>query len=165
MPHLTQDPNLAEKPDFALVVNDAVCQALTAVEQITREVIATRLTNTWDVDNSAKIVAWEQQLREDQEAEAKAMLAQEAADQLTLEECRKEKEAEKKEKEKKKLKLKDLATNKPICDTTQLRPSQFTIHKLEECDYVELHYFTLEGCTEVTKDNHTITVTGCYPIQ
>ena len=33
---------------------------------------------------------------------------------------------------------------------------RFTIHKLKERDYVELHYFTLEGCTEDLKHNHTI---------
>ena len=46
--------------------------------------------------------------------------------------------------------------NKPVQDTTQLRPSQFMIQKLEECDYVKLHYFTLEGCMEAAKQDHTI---------
>ena len=156
MPRLTQDPNLAEKPDFTSAAYDAVCQALATAEQITREAVATRLADAWDVDNNAKIAAWEQQLREDQEAEAEANLAQEAADLLALEERRKEEEAEKKEKEKKKPKLKGLAMNKPVRDTTQLRPSRFAIHKLEERDYVELHYFTLEGCTEAAKQDRTI---------
>ena len=82
MPHLTQDPNLVEKPDFASAAYDAVCQALAAAKQITREAVVTRLTNASDVDNNTKIAAWEQQLREDQEAEAEAILAQELADQL-----------------------------------------------------------------------------------
>ena len=98
MPRLTQDPSLAEKPDFTSAAYDAVCQALATAEQITREAVATRLTDAWDVNNNAKIAAWEQQLREDQEAEAEAALAQEAADRLALEERRKEEEAEKKEK-------------------------------------------------------------------
>ena len=156
MPRLTQDPNLAEKPDFASAAYDTVCQAPAAAKQITREAVATRLADTWDVDNNAKIAAWEQQPREDQEAEAKATLARELADQLELEQCRKEEEDERKEKEKKKPKLKDLALNKPVRDTTQLRPSRYAIHKLEERDHVELHYFMLEGCTEATKHNRTI---------
>ena len=156
MPRLTQDPNLAEKPDFASAAYDAVCQALAAAEQITREAVTTHLANTWDIDNNTKIAAWEQQLREDQEAEAQETLARELADQLELEQRRKEEEDERKEKEKKKPKLKDLASNKLVRDTTQLRPLRYAIHKLEERDYVELHYFTLEGCTEATKHDRTI---------
>ena len=150
MPRLTQDPNLAEKPDFASAAYDAVCQALAAAEQITREAVAACLANAWDVDNNAKIAAWEQQLREDQEAEAEETLARE------LEQRRKEEEDERKEKEKKKPKLKDLALNKPVRDTTQLCTSRYAIHKLDERDYVKLHYFTLEGCTEATKHDRTI---------
>ena len=52
--------------------------------------------------------------------------------------------------------MKDLALNKPVRDTTQLHPSRYAIHKLEERDYVELHYFTLEGYTEATKHDCTI---------
>ena len=75
MPRLTQDPNLAEKPDFTSAAYDAVCQALATAEQITREAVATRLTDAWDINNNPKIAAWEQQLREDQEAKAEATLA------------------------------------------------------------------------------------------
>ena len=63
MPRLTQDPNLAEKPDFASAAYDAVCQALAAAEQITREAVAARLADAWDADNNAKIAAWEQQVK------------------------------------------------------------------------------------------------------
>jgi len=156
MPCLTQDPNLAEKPDFTSGAYDAVCQALTMAEGSTREAVAACLSDAWDVDNNIKIAAWEQQLREDQEEEDEATCLREAAEQLESEEHRKADEAERKEKEKKKPKLKDLAMNKAVRDTTQLCPSRFTLHKLEDCDYVELHYFTLEGCTEATKHNRTI---------
>jgi len=36
-------------------------------EGSTREAIATRLSEAWDVDNATKIAAWEQQVAEDQE--------------------------------------------------------------------------------------------------
>ena len=38
----------------------------------------------------------------------------------------------------------------------QLHPLRYTIHKLDECDYVELYYFTLEGCTEAVKLDWTV---------
>ena len=68
-----------------------------------------------------------------------------------------EDKAEKKEKEKKKPKVKDFVTNKPVKDTTQLFPSHYAIQKLDEQEYIELYHFTLEGCTEALKIDHTIT--------
>ncbi|KIJ94650.1 hypothetical protein K443DRAFT_11944 [Laccaria amethystina LaAM-08-1] len=76
--------------------------------------------------------------------------------QHELEELRREEETEKREKEKKSPKVKDFVANKPVKDTMQLRPSHFAIHKLDECEYVELYYFILEGCTEAVRLDHTI---------
>ncbi|KIK07104.1 hypothetical protein K443DRAFT_88017 [Laccaria amethystina LaAM-08-1] len=156
MPRITQDPNLAERPDFTSGAYDAICTTLATAEDTTREAIATCLADAWDVDNNAKKDAWAVQLADDQEAEAEARLALETEEQNLQTERRKEEEAEKKEKEKKKPKLKDFVVNKPVKDTTQLHPSRFAIHKLEDRDYVELHYFTLEGCTEAAKQDRTI---------
>ena len=71
-------------------------------------------------------------------AAAEARLAHKADQLWELEELRKEEEMEKKEKEKKKPKLKEFVTNKPVGDTMQLHPLRYVIHKLDECDYVEL---------------------------
>jgi len=85
-----------------------------------------------------------------------ARLAREADQQHELEELRKEEEAEKKEKEKKRPKVKDFVTNKLVKDTMQPHPSRFAIHKLDKREYVELYYFTLEGCTEAVRLDRTI---------
>jgi len=126
------------------------------VEDTTREAIATHLANAWDIDNNTKEDAWAAQLAEDQEAEADTRHALEVEKQNIVAEHRKEEEAKKKEKEKKKLKLKDFVIDKPVRDTTQLCSSCFAIHKLKDHDYVELHYFTLEGCMEAAKQDCTI---------
>ena len=41
-------------------------------------------------------------------------------------------------------------------DATQLSPLCYTIHKLDKWEYIELYYFTLEGCPEATKIDCTI---------
>lgn len=156
MPRITKDPNLAEKPNFTSAAYRAICTALATVENTTTEAITTCLSEAWDVNNNTKKDTWVLQLAEDQEAEAVARHAQEEHKQNEQLECKQVEEAKRKEKEKKRPKLKDFIIDKPVWDTTQLRPSQFAIHKLKERDYVELHYFTLEGCTEATKQDHTI---------
>ena len=52
--------------------------------------------------------------------------------------------------------MKEFVANKPVGDTTQLCPSCYATHKLDEHDYVELYYFTLEGCMEAVKLDRTI---------
>lgn len=153
MPRLTLDPNLEVRPDFASPAYDALCNALAAAEGVDKGVIVTRLSDAWDVENNTKKATWEEQVRQD---EADATLARERELQLELEERRKEEETERKEKEKKKPKVKDFVDNKPVKDTIQLRPSRYAIHKLDEREYVELYYFTLEGCTEASKIDRTI---------
>ncbi|KIJ91422.1 hypothetical protein K443DRAFT_14413 [Laccaria amethystina LaAM-08-1] len=139
MPHITLDPSLEVRPDFTSTAYDTVCNALTTAEGITM-----------------KATAWEEQNRQDKINAAEARLAQEGFEQLKHEERRKEEEEEEKEKEKKKPKLKDFIANRPVTDTIQLHPSRYAIHKLDEQEYIELYYFTLEGCTEATKLDHTM---------
>ena len=156
MPRITHDPNLEARLDFNSAAYDAVCTALATAEHITKEAVATWLSDAWDADHNVRKAAWEEQLREDEAAEADARLAREADQQRELEELRKEEEAERKEKEKKRPKVKDFVANRPVKDATQLRPSRFAVHKLDEWEYIELYYFTLEGCTEAVRLDRTI---------
>ena len=156
MPRITLDPSLEVRPDFTSEAFDAICTALATAEGIEKEAVAAQLADAWDADNNTRREAWADQVREDEAAAAEARLVHEADQLRELEELRKEEEAEKKEKEKKKPKLKEFVANKPVGDTTQLRPSRYAIHKLDERDYVELYYFTLEGCTEAVKLDRTI---------
>ncbi|KIJ89442.1 hypothetical protein K443DRAFT_687279 [Laccaria amethystina LaAM-08-1] len=156
MPRITQDPSLEVRPDFTSAAYDAVCTALATAEGVEKEAVAARLSDAWDVDNNTRKMAWEEQLREDEATAAEVRLAQEENELREREEHRKEEEAERKEKEKKRPKLKDFVANRPVGDTTQLRPSRYAVHKLDEREYIELYYFTLEGCTEAVKLDRTI---------
>lgn len=156
MPRITQDPHLAEVPDFASDAYDVVGTALATAQNITKEVAIARLAEAWKTENDARKVEWNRQVREEEEAEAEARRAREEAEKAEREERRQEEEADKREREKKKPKLKEFVANKPVKDTSQLRPSRYAIHKLEEREYIELQYFTLEGCTEAAKFDRTV---------
>ena len=136
MAHLTLDPNLELRPDFSSAAYDALCTALAAAKQVNKGVITTCLSDAWDVENNTKKAMWEEQVRQDEVEVMDAVLAQEHQQQLELKECMREEEAEEKEKEKKKPKIKEFVANKPVKDTTQLHPSRYVIHKLDEWKYV-----------------------------
>ena len=157
MPRLTLDPNLEVRPDFASAAYDALCTALATAEHVDKGVIVTCPSDAWDVKNNAKKATWEEQVRQDEVEALDTALTQEHQQQLKLEKHMREEEAEKKEKEKKKPKLKEFVANKLVKDTAQLCPSRYAIHKLDEWEYVELYYFTLEGCMEALKIDCTIT--------
>ena len=106
MPRIPQDPNLEVRPDFASAAFDAICMALATVEGVEVTVVATRLSDAWDMDNNARREAWAEQERVDEADAAKARLTREADKLQELKEIRKDKETEKKEKEKKQPKLK-----------------------------------------------------------
>ncbi|EDR09983.1 uncharacterized protein LACBIDRAFT_325912 [Laccaria bicolor S238N-H82] len=156
MPRLTLDPNLEVRPDFASAAYDALCTALAAAEGVDKGAIVARLSDAWNVENDAKKATWDEQVRQDEAEEAEAELAPEREQQLELEERRKVEETERKEKEKKRPKLKNFVPNKLVGNTVQLRPSRYAIHKLEEREYVELYYFTQDGCMEALKIDRTI---------
>jgi len=156
MPRNTQDPNLEVRPDFTALAYDTVCTALAIAEGVAKEAVTACLSDAWEAENNAKKATWEEQVRQDEIAAVEVRHAQEEEEWLAREELRKEEEAERKEKEKKKPKLKGFVANKPVKDTMQLCPSRYMIHKLEECKYIKLYYFTLEGCTEATKLDCTI---------
>ncbi|KAF8152698.1 hypothetical protein K438DRAFT_1778439 [Mycena galopus ATCC 62051] len=66
--------------------------------------------------------------------------------------------AEKREADKKKPKLNGFDSSQGISDAIAPRPSVFTLRKLERFEYIELWYFTREGCddTAASAANRTI---------
>jgi hypothetical protein len=154
MPRITINPNLAEAPDFTLEVYTIARDAIAAQLNITTEAAAERLKEAWTADNEAKKQAWEQQeLADNEEA---ALRAQELEDQRRNEENQRNEQNETREIEKKKPKLNSFIANRPIPTAIKLRPSRFALHKLEERDYIELSYFTPDGCAEAATSDHAV---------
>src|SRR5258708_4152800 len=156
MPRLLVDPNLVDPPDFNTGVLTYARDAVAHRDNMTPEEAIIALTVLWTTENDARKVAWAQQLAEDREAEQVARLAQaEEAEALRQEREAAERE-EQQEREKKKPKLNAVSPNKPIRTAIIARPSRFALHKLEEFEYIELSYFTPEGCEEASRNEHTV---------
>jgi len=154
-PRITVNPNLAEAPDFTLEVYAIARNAISAQHNITAEEAADRLKEAWTNDNDAKKQAWEQQELADREEATRR--AQEEEDQHRNEELQRNDQNETRvEPEKKKPKLNSFVANRPIATAIKLRPSRFALHKLEERDYIELSYFTPEGCAEAATNDHAV---------
>jgi len=153
MPRITVNPNLAEAPDFTLEVYAVARDAIATQHHISPEEAAERLNEAWTADNNTKKQAWEQQELADRDEAAQR--AQEE-DQQRNKECQCNEQNETRELKKKKPKLNSFVANCPITTAIKLHPSWFALHKLEERDYIELSYFTPEGCAEAASNDHAV---------
>ncbi|KAL1739716.1 hypothetical protein HDZ31DRAFT_68658 [Schizophyllum fasciatum] len=146
--HITTDPSLESCPDFAAEPWEAVRQGLISASRTEEQAIAV-LQEGWERTHQARLVAWAEQTRLVQEAEEAAAAA------LAQEEARKkaEREAADRDKErgdagKGKNKLSDFDEDALAPDSFIPLPSAYARSKLDNQEYVELYYFTNEGCQE-----------------
>lgn len=156
MPRILLDPRLEECPDFASAPFEAVRNIIVAAQQVTAEQAAQTLTDAWTEAHDTRIAAWDQQLQEDRELQEQERRAREEEEERQRQEKAQEEEAERREKEKKKPKLNTFVAKQAISDSIQPRPASYAIKKLEDFEYVELWYFTEEGCLEATRSNRTV---------
>jgi hypothetical protein len=155
MPRITQDPNVAEPPDFdSQDFRDTRTPLATAEHSVDH--IINNLKATWTRLNDAKKAAWQLQIEADQEAENEALRIRQEFEQAVALEQQNLEETERRKKDKKKTKIKDFTANKPVGNVVTLRPSSYALTKLRDFEYVELHYFSTEGCTEAAKHDLTV---------
>ncbi|KAJ7124799.1 hypothetical protein C8R43DRAFT_898856 [Mycena crocata] len=158
MARITRNPELDLCPDFAGPVFQAAHDAIVAATQKTADVVISDFVASWQADWDAKKLAWDVQEKADQDARD---LAEKDARE---EEARKKAEldaelaAEQKEADKKKPKINDFDSNKGVGDAIAPRPSAYALRKLERFEYVEVWYFTREGCDDATAtaSNHSV---------
>ena len=155
MPRIDQDPTNVPCPDFAGPAYAAVRQIMLNNRQITNEQAAKQLTAVWNETHAQDVNAWNQQVQADMaEQEELTRLAEEEEARCQAEDER-EKEEERKEQEKKRPKINDFDESRMVADHVMPRPSQFAIGKLKSFSFVELWYFTDEGCAEVQVSSRT----------
>lgn len=148
MPRILQDPTNVPCPDFAGAGYAAVRQVLSNNGQVTDDQAIQQLTTAWNQTHELEVEAWNQQVQTElEEHQEQARLAAEE-ETRRQEEDQRLKNEEKKEQEKKRPKINDFDEGKTIADHIIARPSQFAIGKLKSFNYVELWYFTDEGCAE-----------------
>lgn len=157
MARIASDPAFDIQPDFSSPTFEGLRVHIIGGTQTTHDEVANELVTAWQQDRDLRVTAWKRQVDEDAELAADAARAvQKQADQehLCLEH---EAEAELREAEKKKPKINDFQTGTAIGDTLTPRPSQYAIHKLKSLKYVELWYFSPDGCKVTADDAKTNT--------
>ncbi|KAG0694561.1 hypothetical protein DFH29DRAFT_1072861 [Suillus ampliporus] len=161
MAHIASDLALDIEPDFTSVTFEGIRNRIIGNSQLTHAEAANELATGWQQDRDIRLAAWMQQTNEE------ALLALEAAQaehaRLEQERLLLEQEAENacKKTEKKKPKINDFKVGTSVGDTLTPRPSQYAIHKLKSFKYVELWYFSPDGCKE-TADKAKSLADGTY---
>jgi hypothetical protein len=127
-------------PNFASAHYDPL-HAIIVNTGATEEEALTQITGAWQQENEARREAWDLQIQEDQ-------VAQEETDRLVREIIQEEEDTTRREREKKRPKINDFDTGRSVGAFIAPHPSTYTINKLKSFDYIELFYFTREGCLD-----------------
>jgi hypothetical protein len=157
MPRIETDPNLQICPDFASDAFAAIREVLIAASDSTHEETAASLTASWEAQNAINKAAWAMQeegdalLREEQ-----ANLAREAQTALQAQ-LDKDAADELREAEKKKPKMHTFNATKSIGADVIQRPSPYALERLRKFEYIELWYFSSEGCNDAAQSQRSAT--------
>ena len=156
MPRILENPGLERCPDFMSPAFENLVETISVARLLPVQDIARELADAWKVTNDHQKAAWAVQEQEDLEAQDNAeQLAEEERENLRVQQQQLE-EAERREAKKKKPKIGDFDENKVVGDAIGRRPAAFAINKLESLDYVELWYFTPEGCAEASENQRAV---------
>ncbi|KAG1796526.1 hypothetical protein EV424DRAFT_1333886 [Suillus variegatus] len=150
MARIASDPMLDIQPDFASPTFEGLRNRIIGATQTTHDEVAADLIAAWQQDRNLRVVAWTRQIDEDAHLAAEAARAE--REQEDQERVRLELEAEA---EKKKPKINDFTVGTAVGDTLTPRPSQYAIHKLKSFEYIELWYFSPEGCKATSDEAKT----------
>src|SRR5271169_5010753 len=175
---IIQDPHLELMPDHAGPHYAALRAALTQNGMLEEQAVQA-LNNSWSLNHNERIQLWNQQVINDAAAAEEAQRAQREIEEQQAAELQQEKERERAEAEKKKPKMKDFNDTAVIGSYIAPRPAQYALKRLEEFDFVELWYFTPEGCADaslnqltqnddafgLTKSDNTITLKSVSSIK
>lgn len=157
---IIHDPHLEVMPDHAGPHYNALRDALTQ-NGMDLEQAVQALNNSWTLNHDARIQAWDQQVADDAaalEAQQQLQNQQQPQDQqqvAPLDPPGPPQVAEGANAEKKKAKMKDFDDNATVGNYIAPRPTQYALRRLEEFEYVELWYFTPEGCSDATQHQLT----------
>ncbi|KAG1724164.1 uncharacterized protein EDB91DRAFT_1062977, partial [Suillus paluster] len=108
---------------------------------IARADTLTQMIDGWRCEHQERIDLWQEQVENETRAEREL-------EERTRAERELEEENEHCEAEKKKPKINNFDTNTLVADVLVPRPSQFTLQKIKNMEYVELWYFSPDGCRD-----------------
>ena len=144
---ILHDPHLEVMPDHAGPHYDLLRNALTQ-NGLTVEQAVQALNDSWTQNHDARALAWDQQVAADLAAQEENQGQQ---PQGQVPEDPPQAGEERAEGEKKKPRIKDFDNALSVGSYIAPRPSQYALRRLEEFEYVELWYFTPEGCSDATQ--------------
>ena len=142
---ILNDPHLDIMPEHAGAPYDILRNALVQ-NGMTVEQAVQALNDAWTQNHDARIQAWDQQVADDAAA---AALAQQQPEEQAPQDPPQQDDAEAGE-EKKKPKMKDFDDASTVGNYIAPRPAQYALRRIEDFEFVELWYFTPEGCTDAT---------------
>jgi hypothetical protein len=137
------DPSLEVCPDFARDLYTAIRLDLVNMTDTTHQAVAERLKDAWTAGHELRVLEWNCQREEEAQAEAEVERACAAHEEEEHRAKEAEAEKERLESERKKPKMNGFSVN-----AIAPRPSQYAIQKLNNFEYVELWYFSPDGCKE-----------------
>ena len=151
---ITQNPHLEIILNFAGPHYEPI-QALLVNNGQTEEEAVQFLTTPWMNGHQERMQAWDQQvINNARDQEEQRQLAQEQEDQVNTQR-ELEAENERQEAEKKRPKMNGFDKDTMVNDFFTPCPSPYTLCCLEDFDYVELWYFTQDGCADATQNKCT----------
>jgi len=150
MPQIERNPNLELCPDFASAPYNLLCTLIVNAGS-TEEEAVNQLVDAWRQKNQIRRETWQQQVEEDR-------LAEEEANHLVREQEAEERDTAHREREKKRPKMSDFDADRSVGSFIAPRPSTYAFNKVENFEYVELFYFTHEGCLDA--QNYRCTEAG-----
>jgi actin-related protein len=156
---ITQNPHLDVIPDHAGPHYDDI-RTILVNTGITNEQAIKTLNVSWTRSHEERIQAWDQQVIKDEAALKEER--QEQEDQLRAER-KQELKNERREIERKKSKMNDFNEDAMVSDFLTPRPYDYALRRIADFDYVELWYFTQEGCAHAmdqpTQNEDTLCLT------
>jgi len=152
MPRMN-NPNLEPIPNFNDAIYENVINIIVQAQPGTiRDQAVAQLEGAYQVGRQARIDEWNLQVQQDLEADNLRNQAQQEEEGRRREE-EERRQAEEgpnepapREQDKKKPKINDFDVELSSADVIIPRPSAYALNKLRNFDWVELYYFTPEGC-------------------
>jgi len=149
------DPRLEQPPDYSsndfLAIRNGLKVAFNGEDD---QQVAQRLLVAWETNRDRRAQEWtlaqEAAARIAEEAERDRRRLEEEAERLAEEEA----ERERQESEKKKPKMNAFEPGTSVANILIPRPSQYALQKLSSFDFVELWYFSPEGCADAARYNN-----------
>ncbi|KAF8871264.1 hypothetical protein BD779DRAFT_1680518 [Infundibulicybe gibba] len=154
MPLIAEDPMLEEAPNHAGPEYQEDRATLTAAG-LTEEDATQFLRNTWARDVCQWHDVWAARVANKQRAQEELTRQEREAEERPVEEAAAAAEAERREAEKKSVKAGDFDEDRMVQGFNKPKPLPYAMDRLTKKEYVELWYFTREGCQEAKRNKFT----------